>query len=185
MYKRMKKRFVYCAVLCILLSLVVNSTLAYFTAESTAHNVITTGAIDITLREETTSGEAWSDMDNIMPGDTVGKIVTVTNRDMPAYVRIKCEISVHDAEDNALDPGDMLQLDMDTKNWTYLDGWWYYNHLLDIGETTVPLFTQVSFFTTMDNEHQNCTATIDVLAQATQAANNGTDVFSAAGWPES
>ena len=159
MYKRMKKRFACCAMLCILLSLVVNSTLAYFTAESTAHNVITTGAIDITLREET--------------------------RDMPAYVRIKCEISVHDAEDNALDPGDMLQLDMDTKNWTYLDGWWYYNHLLDIGETTVPLFTQVSFFTTMDNEHQNCTATIDVLAQATQAANNGTDVFSAAGWPES
>lgn len=182
---RLKKRFFACSILVICLSLIMQSTLAYFTAESTARNVIATGAIDITLREETASGEAWSDLDNITPGDAVSKIVTVTNSDMPAYVRIKCEISVHDAERNTLDPSYMLQLDMDTKNWTYLDGWWYYNRLLDIGETTVPLFTQVSFFATMNNEYQNCTATIDVLAQATQATNNGTDVFSAAGWPES
>ena len=182
---RLKRRFFACAILALTFSLLMQNTLAYFTAEATARNVITSGSINITLSEETESGEQWQNVNNIMPGDCTSKIVTVTNHDMPAYVRIKCEISVQDAQRTTLDPSDMLQLDMDTKNWTYLDGWWYYNHLLDIGETTVPLFTQVSFFTTMDNEHQNCTATIDVLAQATQAANNGTDVFSAAGWPES
>ena len=52
MYKRMKKRFAYCAVLCILLSLVVNSTLAYFTAEDTARNVITSGAVSVEVVEK-------------------------------------------------------------------------------------------------------------------------------------
>ena len=32
----MKRRFAYCAILCMLVSLVMNSTLAYFTAEETA-----------------------------------------------------------------------------------------------------------------------------------------------------
>ena len=33
--------------------------------------------------------------------------------------------------------------------------------------------------------YQGSTATIKVSAQATQVKNNGTDVFTAAGWPDS
>ena len=36
----------------------------------------------------------------------------------------------------------------------------------------------------MGNEYQNATATVDVLAQAVQTANNGESVMEAQGWPE-
>ena len=35
----------------------------------------------------------------------------------------------------------------------------------------------------MGNEYQNATATVDVIAQAVQTANNGTSAADAAGWP--
>ena len=35
----------------------------------------------------------------------------------------------------------------------------------------------------MGNEYQNSTAYVEVEVGAVQADNNGTDVFSAAGWP--
>ena len=36
----------------------------------------------------------------------------------------------------------------------------------------------------MSNMYQNSKAVIDVTAQATQVANNGTSALDAAGWPE-
>ena len=180
---KLKRRFFACSILIICLSLIVQNTLAYFTAESTARNVITSGAIDITLSEGMIPGQA-DNTDNIAPGDKISRIVTVTNHDLPAYVRVKCDVTVYDAGGNSLDSSDMILLNIDTQNWTYRDGWWHYNHLLDSDETTVPLFTQILFSENAGNEYKNCTAAIHVKAQATQAANNGTDVFSAAGWPE-
>ena len=35
----------------------------------------------------------------------------------------------------------------------------------------------------MDNAYQGATATVDVLAQAVQCANNGTSAQTASGWP--
>ena len=54
----MKKRFAYCAILCILLSLVMGRTLAYFTAEDTARNVITSGAVSVEVVEKQLVGGA-------------------------------------------------------------------------------------------------------------------------------
>jgi hypothetical protein len=49
--------------------------------------------------------------------------------------------------------------------------------------TTEPLFTTVSFSIEMGNIYQNSRSTVEINAQATQVANNGTTVFEAAGWP--
>ena len=74
---------------------------------------------------------------------------------------------------------------MNTEDWTELeDGFYYYNDVLKAGDTTSPLFTSVIFDKSMGNLYQNCTVNIDVQAQATQVANNGTNVFEAKGWPE-
>jgi len=181
---RRKNRFVYCAVLSLLLSLFVQNTLAYFTATGTAHNVITSGIIDIALEETSVSDEILADVDNIIPGDVISKIVTVTNNDMPVYVRVKCDSSVRNAAGELQDLPPSIQMDFDTDNWTCRDGWWYYNQPLGIGESTLPLFTQIEFAEGKGNEYAACDIQLDVLAQATQVANNGTDVFTAAGWPE-
>lgn len=181
---RMKKRFMACALLVILLSFITHSTLAYFTTEATARNVITSGKIDVTLAEKTDTGADFEDVDGVMPGQNVSKIVYVENADdaADAWVRIKCDITVDGIAPEEV--SEAITLDYDTENWTKQDGYWYYNSALKTGEKTSPLFTTVTFSTGMGNEYQGCSAVINVQAQATQVANNGTTVLEALGWPE-
>ena len=47
----MKRKLLILSVLAICVAIVAAGTLAYFTAEDTAHNVITTGGVDIELKE--------------------------------------------------------------------------------------------------------------------------------------
>ena len=193
MYKRMKKRFAYCAVLCILLSLVVNSTLAYFTAEDTARNVITSGAVSVEVVEKQLVGgtlENYPDTPvSIMPGSAVSKIVSVKNLDEPAWVRMTYTVTIRDASGNVIELSaqqrdQIITIDTDPANWTYKSGWWYCKKALATGEESKPLFTEVTFSgSEMGNAYQNCTVMIDVTAQAVQKAHNGNTVMDAAGWP--
>lgn len=195
MYKRMKKRFACCAMLCILLSLVMGSTLAYFTAEDTARNVITSGAVSVEVVEKQLVGgtlENYPDTPvSIMPGSAVSKIVSVKNLDEPAWVRMAYTVTIRDASGNVVELSaqqrdQIITIDTDTANWTYKDGWWYCNKALVTGEESKPLFTEVTFSgPEMGNTYQNCTVMIDVTAQAVQKVHNGDTVMDAAGWPES
>ena len=193
MYKRMKQRLACCAMLCILLSLVVNSTLAYFTAEDTARNVITSGGIDVQVVEKQLVGGALENYPDtpvsIMPGSAVSKIVSVKNLDGPAWVRMAYTVTIRDANGktvglSAQQRDQIITIDTDPANWTYKSGWWYCKKALATGEESKPLFTEVTFSgSEMGNAYQNCTVMIDVTAQAVQKAHNGNTVMDAAGWP--
>lgn len=185
----MKKKLLIGAFLCICLSIVAGGTLAYFTAENTAHNVITTGGIDIALQE-------WSDeqkvtpfpengIDDVMPGTSVTKIVEVKNTGSnEAYIRVKVDKNI--ALDGEGDPDlDLLELDLNTENWTEgEDGYYYYNEALAPDGVTEPLFTKVTFAGSMNNIYQNSSASVDVTAYAVQVANNGDTALEANGWSE-
>lgn len=185
-----KRRLLIVALLVAILAISGMGTLAYFTAEDTAHNVITSGGIDIELQE-------WADKDKtqpfpedgvtgVMPGTSVTKIAEVKNTGTgTAWVRVSVakSIQLKDAPDGTAADLSLLVLDIDTTKWTEKDGWYYYNEMLQPGDTTPPLFTAVSFSENMPNLYQEATAKIDVKAQAVQAANNGDTVLEAAGWP--
>lgn len=180
---RLKRRFMACSLLAIMICLICQTTIAYFTDQATARNEITTGGIQIAL-----TGMDGAETVTMMPGSVVEKAVAVQNKRSDAYVRVKCTITVEDAqaqpmELTAEELAALISLNFDSENWTEKDGWWYCNAPLATGETSKPLFTQMTFSTDMGNEFQSCTVTMDVQAQATQVANNGTDVFTAAGWP--
>ena len=184
----MKKRFLLCALIVLVLGFAVNGTLAYFTGEEVAHNVITSGSIDIELVELAKTPEGatvpFEDVDGAMPGDTVSKIVYVTNTGAnDAWVRIKLDLAIELAGEGQADLS-MVGLDLDTKNWTEKDGYYYYNAPLAPGKSTEPLFTQVTFSAEMGNIYQNSSTSLDVSAQATQVANNGATALEAKGWPE-
>lgn len=70
-------------------------------------------------------------------------------------------------------PGTTSRSTSTETDWTYLDGYYYYNRALAPGETTVPLFTTVTFAPEMGNEYQNSTAYVEVKVGAVQADNNG------------
>ena len=187
----MKKKLLVCALLTCCLALMAYGTVAYFTSQDTATNVITAGNIKIELKEmavQSDGGELipFEDQTGVMPGAQISKIVTVVNTGSnEAYIRVAVEKAIELAGDAEGDADlSLVTMDMNKEHWTEKDGYYYYNEPLEAGAETKPLFTTVSFTKEMDNLYQGSTAKIDVNAQATQAANNGDSVFDAAGWPE-
>ncbi|MCQ2512502.1 MAG: hypothetical protein MJ092_03850 [Lachnospiraceae bacterium] len=184
----MKKKMLTISLIVICLSLLAFGTVAYFTTEDTAVNVITASNIKIDLQESmlSDSGELvpFEDQLDVMPGAKVSKIMQVANTgDQPAYIRVKLEKEICLQDSSRVD-GSILQLDINTAFWTEMDGFYYYNAALDPEETTEPLFHTVTFPTDMGNEYQNSVATISVTAQGTQVAHNGDSALTALGWPE-
>lgn len=188
MISKWKKRYLSIAVLIAALAVVATGTAAYFTAEETSYNVITTGMLHMELVEETTDGAPWPEdgVTGVMPGVAVDKVVYVENvGSVPFFTRIAMDQIIMDAQgaEGTLSL-EYVMLDLNTEDWTEKDGFYYYNHILEPGEKTEPLFTKVSFSPEMGNEYQDATLEIYVLAQAVQSKNNGTDPLSALGWSE-
>lgn len=187
----MKKKLLAVAMVLCCLAIVTGGSLAYFTAEKKAHNVITTGSIDIELQELTdqVDGEGnpvpFENLEGVMPGSSASKIVQVKNTgSQPAWIRVSVEKAVQLAE-SAEGEGDpsLITMDFNAEKWTEKDGYYYYSNVLAPGDTTQPLFTAVTFASSMDNLYQGSEISVDVCAYATQSANNGETVFEAQGWP--
>ena len=173
-------------------ALTAGGTLAYFSASETAHNVITTGGVGIELDEwaldEAGSRVEFTDVDGVMPGETVSKIVEVRSTDTaPAWVRAKVTLSATLADGTVLAADDLagaVSIDYDESSWKFEDGWWYCKDVLPGNGVTEPLFEGVSFSAEgMGDAYQDCSVTVEVVAQAVQSANNGESALEAAGWP--
>ena len=185
----MKRKLLILSVLAICIATLAAGTLAYFTSEGKAHNVITTGGVDIEVREWANDDktEPFEDLTGVMPGTSATKIAEVANTGASeAWIRVGVEKDIRLPEidpEVEIDP-DVVALDIDTVHWTDGgDGYFYYNEPVKPGEVTAPIFTAVTFKPEMGNEYQNATATVDVSAQAVQTANNGDTVMDAKGWP--
>lgn len=190
----MKKKIATIALVAAVAAIAVGGTLAFYTAEETAHNVITTGGIDIELVEKHVlpSGETVDfpgEVFNVCPGVDVSKIVRVHNvGPSEAWVRASVTFQVFDVNKAPLP----AQLDDGTPvlGYTVLDGWaqgadgrYYCNAPLQPGAQTLPLISAVTFDVRVGNEYQNATAVVEVKVDAVQTANNGGTVAQAQGWP--
>lgn len=189
----MKKKILLLTAAIICLSILASGTLAYFTAEDTAHNVITSGGVDIEVEEwqekEDGSTEPYPDEPvQIMPGTELSKIVTVKNLEAQSWIRARFTVVITAQDGTVMDltaeqVDALIDIDLGDK-WTEQDGWYYYDEAVNPGDITEPLFTEVHFSgPNMTNEYQNCTVEIIVEAQATQTANNGESALEAQGWP--
>ena len=187
-----KKKLYLIAAVLVVLAMLGTGNLAYFTTRAVTHNVITTGGVDIDLVEHMldASGETvpFENQEGLMPGSSVSKIVRVKNKEADAYIRVKVAVSAGKHKDG-MNLAQDIRLDFNTSDWTYADGWYYYNKVLPKGAMTTPLFEEVLFDGEgMGNEYQNADIAIDVSAQAVQAANNpiptGGNVTGVQGWPK-
>ena len=187
-----KKKVLAIALIVMMIAVASAGSFAYFTAEETAHNVITTGGIDIELVESKMDPETgallpFENLEGVMPGEEISKIVEVENiGEAPAFVRVKVTKNIELADGVVGEPDlDLLKIDFNTDDWTLgNDGYYYYNQILEGGYISIPLFTTVTLDTAMDNMYQGCEATIDVVAEAVQSDNNGDSAITAAGWSD-
>lgn len=186
----MKKRLVIVALLVIGIAILSAGTIAYFTSQDTAHNVITSGGVKITLDEwmDEVGGTPYpAEPVEVMPGTSVTKIVTVKNQDADAYVRARFDVIIRNRDGKEVKPEnheEAVQIACGSK-WIAEGDWYYYQGALSADEVTEPLFSEVVFDgPSMTDEYQNCTVEVVVYAQAVQVANNGDSATAAAGWPK-
>lgn len=192
-----KKIFSLALVVCCTAVMAFGGTMAYFTADDVATNVITSGKIDIKLNEVTLkvdpeTGESipFENVTGVMPNEQIDKIVSVENINLaePAYIRVWVEPEIKLSDENADKQGNvdygLIIIDFNDKDWTYKEGYWYYNKVLNTSAETEPLFTKVEFSKDMGNMYQDAQVTVHVVAQAVQSKNNpGTSALTAQGWP--
>ena len=164
-------------------------TVAYFTDGADAEmNILKTGFLDVKIVESTLADESNVTMSypqtpiNIMPSSRVSKIVTVYNMgNIDAWIRVKIDKTV-----TSMDSGEALNVDTElficdynTDDWTYADGYWYYNAPLEAGEITTPLFRTVTFAAEMDNRYASSTVTFAITSEAVQKNSNGASALEA------
>ena len=187
----MKRKLLLLSVMVICVAIAAVGTLAFFNTEAVAHNVITTGGVEIAVQEWADEGKTqpFKDLSDIMPSMTVTKIAEIKNTGASAaWVRVKLTPAIELA-DAVLPDGftvntGLVKPDVNTDDWTEgEDGYFYYKEALKPGETTAPVLNSVTFDVAMGNEYQGATATVTVTAQAVQTANNGTSAQTASGWP--
>ena len=181
-----KSRLLLIAITAILLTILTQPTLAYYTTFGTATNVVTSGNITLQINEMTDQGTKFPEKGvYIIPGDIVSKVVTVENIcEHPFYLRVKL---VYGADSNELPAEDCFKLNINGENWKNHDGWYYFTGVLQPGEETPHVFSRVEIVgSQVDNSHIGKTLQLTVLAQAVQSENNpiqNGDTATAAGWP--
>lgn len=186
----MKQKLIILSLAAICLASAALGTLAYFTSNARAHNVITTGKVDIKVTEQTIKDGVLRDypeesISGVMPKQSVSKIVKVQNVGLAdAWVRLTAEINVTSADGESL--SDKYITIKPNSSWKPSgksgDNHWYYTKPLEKDSFTDDFIDCVYFSGDMGNEYANCTVNVDINAQGVQKANNGTDVFQAEGW---
>ncbi len=156
----------------------VGATLAYFTDNDSATNVVTMGHVDVELTEpgfDTEDGTADNTISDVTPGQVIAKDPTITLADdsLDAYVRVKLTVNGLDdvAAAAVLDALDIQE------GWTLVDGYYYYADALTQENNTAVLFTEVMIPYEWNNDYAEAEFSIDVAVEAIQADNLADDFF--------
>lgn len=178
----MKKKIFALAAMAIYVAILVGGSLAYFTAEDRAVNVITIGKVDIEIEEyadlEKTirieEGQMPASFFNVEPGQRIVKKVEIDNRGLsPAWIRAKIEDNIVSAGGGNL-PDEILNYDIQP-GWTWDEetGYYYYDEILYPSDIAT-LFNVVTFDGPgMGNAYQGCTTYIQIHADAVQSEGIG------------
>ena len=185
----MKRKVLLIAMAIVACSFAGAGSLAYFTANEQTENVITAGNVKIELCRETKDGKPLlqGGMKGIMPGQVVDQIAYVKNTGQnTAWIRVRPVTSAVLANGKEMgneEMGEQIQLVLNQEDWSEQDGWYYYQEPVEAGGQTAAFFTAGAFDQRMGNEYKKCTVFLQVDAQAVQWANNGSNIWDAAGWP--
>lgn len=165
----------------ILAVIIVPPVLTYYTATEEIPGVVTSGNIKYIIHNELSSGSAAPEQLIVIPGDEVDRRLFVENDgQQPFYLRVKlvCTLGQQDAT------GYVEPCAVDS-NWTLVDGYYYYNAVLEPGQVTSALFTQLLINgSKVDQTHIGQTLTLRADVEAVQSKNNPADhPWDAAIWP--
>ena len=188
MFGKIKLRIVTIALVAMLVTMMGQGTLAFYTTVGTATNVVTSGGVQFIIHEMTDQGTEFpKEGVYIVPGDIVSKRVTIeSDCGNPFYLRVKILYGINSQE---LTAEDCFKLNINEEYWELHDGWYYFKHIVEPGETTPYVFSHVEIVgSKVDKSYIGKTLTLTVNAQAVQSQNNPIQdgkTYTASGWPAS
>ena len=159
-----------------------SGTAVYAMPEASVENNFETGIVDISLHEYmlNESGEEteWVDPEAVLPGMQISKIPRITNEGNSCYVRVKLEFEGTEA----VDEEDLYGMDV---NWTRAeDGYYYYKNILDESDS-VDVFQGIRIPEDLSQEEmQGQIFSLNIDADAIQAANFTPDFDAVEPWGE-
>lgn len=186
MMAKIKIRFAVIAIAAIIVTLITQGTLAFYSTVGKATNVVTSGNIQFIIHEKTDQGTEFPQEGvYIVPGDIVSKQVSIeSDCNHPFYLRVKIVYGVNTQE---LSAEDCFKLNINEEYWQYHEGWYYYKGIVNPGETTPNVFSHVEIVgSKVDNSYIGKTLTLSVVAHAVQSENNpihDNNTYNASGWP--
>ena len=179
-----KAIIIFIALLVLAISLVGAGTLAYTTREGRTDNEITVGNLKTALINLGPDGQNMPTevITGILPATTYDNTVYVKNNgEHDQWVRVKVIKFIKDRDGTEL-PSDCVFPNYDEESWTYKDGYFYYKYILEPGQKSLPLYTQLYFDKGIGNAYKFATLTMDFDLDAVQSENNGMTVMDAIGW---
>ena len=183
---KIKLRITVITLIAMLMTMMSQGTLAYYSTVGKATNVVTSGNIQFIIHEKTDAGTEFpKEGVYIIPGDIVSKRVSIeSDCEHPFYLRVKIVYGINSQE---LSADDCFKLNINEEYWQLHDGWYYYKGVVEPGQTTPYVFSHVEIVgSQVSTEYIGKTLTLSVVAHAVQSENNpveGTDTFNAFGWP--
>ncbi len=186
MFQKVKLKCAVIALIAIVLTVLTQGTLAFYSTVGTATNVVTSGSIRFIIHERTDAGTEFpKEGVYITPGDVVSKQVSIeSDCDHPFYLRLKV---VYGVDSQELSAADCFKLNISPEHWDLQDGWYYYKGIVEPLATTPNVFSHVEIVgSKVDNRYIGKTLTLSVVAQAVQSENNPVEdgaVHTAFGWP--
>ena len=180
-------RIIAALILCLILA---GAVYAAIMRSTKTDNIITFGSIKMRLIETTIKDGVETDVadgfdENITSSTSVSRNVRVQNiHNHPIYVRLKLDMTFHkDGQDDSADH--LVNYDYNETDFTYQDGYWYYNSVLAPDEVTPNLITTISFNLGLTpNQFKGGTFNLKIDAQAVQSEHNAETALESVGWPQ-
>ena len=174
-----KKMVTVCLIVALMAVFAIGGSLAYFTDTEVKDNTFTVGNVDIQLTEPNWVSSGSVDAPEVYPGEPLAKDPTVKNNGAnPCFVRIQVTGLDCLGEDAGMITYRTDYVDNKLgENWVKgTDGYYYYNKVLAVGETTDALFDQIVIPTGVTNADafdsdtaKRIEYSVDVKAEAVQA----------------
>ena len=145
-------------------------------------NVVSSGVIKTKLINVMADGsEMPEEIYSLLPGQVIDNVVSAKNTgEYPEYVRIKLSPVINDRDGTEMSAED-IHFEINSADWTYKDGYYYYNNELKAFKDSTPLYEKIKVGTNIGNEYRYATLTVLIELDAVQVANNKTPL-EAEGW---
>ena len=172
------------ATIALIAAIAIGGTLAYFTDKDENTNVVKMGHVDITLTETTDSGKATTigakgiTFENVLPGDTLSKVPTITVENGSADCYVRAQLTFTTPGGSQITQADLNQLKASLIAQITEDGTWAYNEADNyfyctdarVAGDTVDLFQSVTVPAAWQNNVADQSFSIGIKAEAIQAS---------------